>query len=141
MNAYSEYDKRVRQLRNHPLVVAWIEDYYRGHDWLTNPGDCGKCGWPHNPFLICGGGSTFGSLRIGDDRYFVDWSNVEVFVNFRSQSHEGWFHWSRDRFFRKTSDGIEVLFYAQYNNTPQERIWKIPQNEWKSIVDQCGGAP
>lgn len=130
-----QYDVRAKALRHHPMVEAWIKEYYTAFVWREQPPDCRHCSYPHSPNLLCGG-ATFGALSIGGELYYVDWSNVCYFVQFREKERDG-FHWRHDRFFRKTPEGIEVVFFTQYNNTPQEHVWRISRNEWKSIVTAC----
>lgn len=127
-----EWKARLKELRHHPFVEAWIKAYQKDK-WSTYP-DCHSCGFPHAPNFLCGMGSTFGEMRIGKHTYAVDQSNVDYFVGFREKPLEG-FHWKNDVFFKRLPDGgVEVTYFDQYNNTPQERKWHIPAAEWASIV-------
>lgn len=130
--------KDLKLLRHHPMVVAWIIFYQRKEHQKHE--DCNKCGFPHNGHMLCGGGATFGELKIGKDSYYVDASNVEYFIWFREQiAADGAFHWRDDTFFSRTADGkVKVTFYTRFNNSPQKQAWNIPDAEWKSIVESLG---
>ncbi len=136
---WQEYEGRARELRNSPMVKAWIAAY-QTDKWSTHK-DCFKCGYPHSPHTMCGMGSSFGRLKIGRDWYSVDFSNVVFFHDFRLRLGEGCgFHWRDDTFFKRTDDGtVEVNYFEQFNNTPQDKVWRIPPNEWASIVASVSG--
>jgi hypothetical protein len=127
-----EWKARLKELRQHPFVVQWIKDYQRTISWKKYE-DCRNCGYPHAAGFICGMGSTFGQLRIGQHLYYVDQSNVDYFVAFREKPRKG-FHWRNDIYFERLPGCVEVTYFDQYNNSPQERKWRIPHSEWASIV-------
>ena len=134
MTTHKEYSDRAKSLRQHPMVLAWIKDYQGDDKFKKSYPDCHHCTYPHAPNFLCGSGSTFGQLWIGRDLYYVDWSNVCFFVDFRSKPRVG-FHWRNDTYFQRLEDGsVKVTHFSQYNNSPQERSWKIPAAEWASIV-------
>jgi hypothetical protein len=121
----------LKKLRQHPFVLAWIEEYQK-EAWRKYP-DCFHCGFPHAENLLCNG-ATFGCLRIGQEIYYVDISNVEYFVWFREKQRLG-FHWRNDIYFQRMKDGsVLVTSFWQYNNCPQERKWTIDRDSWASIV-------
>lgn len=129
-----EWQARLKELRQHPMVMQWIKDYQGNDRWKLAYKDCRGCGFPHAPNLLCAMGSVFGELRIGQHTYYVDQSNVDFFVAFREKPKEG-FHWKNDVYFRRLPDGaVEVTYFDQYNNCPQERRWRIPATDWASIV-------
>ena len=132
--------KNVKELRNDPMVNAWIDTYRKNHKSM--PGykdheDCFLCGFPHDKHLLCGSGATFGELYIGGNCYYVDTSNVESFLQFRKQKNlNNSFHWRDDIHIGKTESGdVIISFFTKFNNTPQKKTWNIPYLEWKSIVD------
>lgn len=118
-------------LRNNPMVQAWISNYKKVNN--CNNDDCDRCGFPHSPHVLCGWGAIFGILTIGGDRYYVDTSNVNSFVQFNNGIKRG-FHWKNDIFFNRLDNSVVVTYYEKYNNSPQKRTWVIPLNEWESIV-------
>lgn len=129
-------NKYPTNLRNHPTVQACISDYRKTNNRENK--DCKTCGFPHSEYLLCGTGATFGTLIIGTDRYSVDTSNVEYFVQFRSGIGGG-FHWKNDIFFQRLDGCVVVTYYEKYGNTPQKHTWRIPVIEWESIVKSVNG--
>lgn len=120
-------------MRHHPFVEAWIDDYQKQDKWHKHP-DCPRCGFPHSEVLLCGPGATFGCLYIGGEYYSVDQSNVSSFVAFREKQRMG-FHWRDDIYFQRLADGgVIITSFWRYNNSPQERTWKIDRVSWESIV-------
>ena len=134
MNIYQEYDAKARKLRDSVMVKAWIAAF-QTDKWKTHK-DCHRCGYPHAPNLLCGGGAAFGQLKIGRDWYSIDYSNVVFFHDFMLGLGKGWgFHWRDETYFKRGGDGaVEVHYFEQFNNSPQEKTWRIPPNEWASIV-------
>lgn len=133
-----EWQAQLKELRQHPFVIQWIKDYQKDDKWRQYE-DCPHCGYPHAENLICGGGSTFGELRIGRFTYYVDQSNVDYFVKFRETLRPG-FHWKNDIHFERIDGHVRVTYFDQYNNSPQERQWLIPHAEWASIVCSVSAA-
>ncbi len=124
-------------LRHDPMVVAWIEDYESQR--IKGPGykphaDCRYCGWPHSEHSLCGLGATFGRVRLGSDWTYIDRSNVEYMVNFVKNLGPG-FHWKNQVYFDVEDGTVLVRRIEYFNGHPHERVWSIPLNEWKSIVD------
>lgn len=134
MQILQDYNERARKLRDSPMVKAWITAY-QTDKWSTHK-DCHRCGYPHSPHVLCGMGASFGTLWLGRDHYSVDFSNVVFFHDFMLKISEGrGFHWRDETFFTRTGDGsVEVHYLEQYNNTPQQKMWRIPPNAWASIV-------
>jgi hypothetical protein len=130
-------NKYPTNLRNHPMVQAWVSTYKKGINRENK--DCKTCGFPHSEQLLCGMGATFGTLTLGTDRYSVDTSNVEYFVQLCSAVGEDGFHWKRDIFFRRLDGCVVVTYYEKYGNTPRKRTWRIPVIEWESIVKSVSG--
>lgn len=134
MTFYQEYDAKARKLRDSVMVKAWIAAFQTNKRKTHK--DCHRCGYPHSPGLLCGCGAVFGQLKIGRNWYFIDYSNVVFFHDFMLALGKGWgFHWRDETFFKRGEDGVvEVHYFEQYNNSPQEKAWRIPPNEWASIV-------
>lgn len=133
-DSYAEYFKKARALRDSPMVKAWISAY-QTDKWNTHE-DCHHCGFPHSPHVLCGSGATFGKVSIGRDRYSIDLSSVVFFHEFMSELGQGWgFHWRNQIYFKRDDDGgVVVRYFEQFNNHPQLKTWRIPPNEWASIV-------
>lgn len=130
---WQEYFAKARALRDTPMVKNWIAAY-QTDKWSTHA-DCRHCGFPHSPHLLCSSGN-FGTLRLGKDRYSIQLSNVVFFYEFMLELGRGWgFHWRDQTFFKRAEDGsVEVRHIEQFNNHPQIKEWRIPPNEWASIV-------
>lgn len=125
-----EYNAKASKLRHDPMVEAWIAAYQA--DQVTPHEDCKHCGFPHDKHLLCGG--TFGKLVFGGNAYYIDRSSLIYWRGFVDDyAPQGAFHWKHERFFRRTDAGVEVTFFAPYNNCPQKVVWLIPENEWASI--------
>ena len=134
MPTQAEYNDETKKLRNDPMVNAWITEYQK--DKWNRYHDCRHCGWPHSPNLMCGS-ATFGHLTLGRERYAISWSNVVWFHDFMSKTlGVGWgFHWRDETYFKRDDKGgVEVKYIESFNNHPQVRGWRIPPNEWASIV-------
>ena len=122
---------QLGKYRHHPFVIAWISEFQK--DFLYKYDDCDYCGFPHAKNLLCNG-APFGILHIGKDKYSVDISNLEYFIQFREKVRKG-FHWQNDTYFSRAEDGsVLITSFWQYNNYPQEQNWKIDENSWASIV-------
>lgn len=116
-----------------PTVSAWIADYQSSHPWRKNAADCSRCGWPHDPHVLCGR-ATFGQVRLGYETYYIDGSNVDFMLGFVKGLGPG-FHWKNDIFFDVLDDIVTVTSLWAFNGCPQKRVWKIPVAEWRSISD------
>jgi hypothetical protein len=116
------------------IIEAWIKDYQGGDPWRKNRADCHQCGWPHAANLLCGGGSTFASVRLGENTYYVDGSNVDFMLAFVKKLPSG-FHWKNEVFFEVKDGRVIVWRIEPYNNCPRLKKWEIPLREWQSITD------
>jgi hypothetical protein len=121
-----------KRTRN-PVVQAWIDNYQKRDNWSPYV-DCHTCGWPHAPVLLCGSGSTFGSVVLGGRTFYIDSSNVDFMLSFVQRLGTG-FHWKHEVFFNVEMNMVIVSHIESYNNTPHIVKWSIPLNEWQSIVD------
>ena len=122
------------------MVKAWIKQYRKADDYNKHK-DCHHCGYPHNPYALCNNG-TFGEVWIGVNCYSISLSNIVYMLDFMKNLGKDWgFRQKNERFFKRVGDMVEVRFFEYYNNTPQERLWQIPINEWNSInkfIEQDG---
>ncbi len=124
-----------------PMIQAWIDAYSKQHErWGPPHVDCKFCGWPHDKHLVCGGGATFGLVRLGGKDYSVDKSNVDVMVRFIEERPSG-FHWRNDIYFEVVENGVRVHFIEDFNNHPHRKSWLIPRPEWESIAKYVNQAP
>ena len=139
MTSPVDISEGAAELRQHPLVLAWIkakQDSRFAPHLYPPSSDCHRCGFPHNDGLLCNT-APFGEVRIAGHLYSIALRDVKYMVGFvQGLQREGWFHWRNERFFRNSGDTIEVRFYEPYNGSPQEHLWKIPRNEWDTIVQQ-----
>lgn len=127
---YGEYVSKAKALRHTAVVEAWISAFKKRSQYP----DCKHCSYPHSSNLLCGR-APFGEVRFGGHYYSVDLSNVVYWHEFiQTCAPENAFHWRDEKFFRRTSNGVEITFFTSWNNTPQRVVWKIPANEWESIV-------
>jgi len=132
-----EYQEQAKSLRHNSMVEAWIKQ--RQRDPWNVATDCSRCGFPHNPGLICNG-APFGEIVFGGHTYYISISNVVWWVEFMCDyAPIGAFHWKNEWFFRKVNDNVEVTFFTSYNNTPQPNTLLIPLAEWKSITGVIEG--
>jgi hypothetical protein len=125
-------------MKNNPLVKQWIKNH-QDFNMRINPilgkphSECTGCGWPHDKHLMCGMGSEFGQVRLGDDTYYIDSSNVNYMVKFVEKLGSNSFHWKNEIFFKVEGGNVEVTHLRNYNNSPQVITWSIPLAEWESI--------
>lgn len=119
------------------MVQAWIDNYQKAS--RQSHANCEWCGWPHDRHLVCGYGSTFGRVRLGDDTYWVHAGNVESLQHFVENKPPG-FHWRGEVFFNPEEAGVRVSRVEQFNNCPHWKSWLIPWTEWTSIVASVGMA-
>lgn len=136
-----EYFEKLQALRHDPMVKAWIAAEQKAEGQWANKKNCHHCGFPHSKNLLCNG-APFGRVRIGSNSYAIHTGNLVYMYDFMSNlGRDFGFHWRDERFFKRVGDHIEIRFFDQYNNVPQERIWKIPVNEWASIVKSVEAKP
>ena len=136
MSLHSIYLAKAKALRHNPMVEAWIAKSREME--RQNYTDCKHCGWPHNESLLCFQ-ADFGTLWFCGELYGVDESEVVWWVDFmQAYAPQGAFHWKNERFFLRTNEGIEMISWYKYNNTPQKSVVKIPLAEWQTIVSQMG---
>lgn len=124
--------KHPNHLRHDPMVSAWITDYQRDK-WNQHP-DCTHCGWPHSPVTMCGMGSTFGRVKIGQRLTYVDSSNVAFLRKFREELGAAGFHWRDDVYVVRAADAVVISRIEYFNGHPNVHKWVIPVNEFASIV-------
>ena len=138
MSTWGEYAAKARALRNDPMIEAWIASYRESGSKYP---DCDHCGFPHAPWLLCNS-AAFGHFRLCGHWYYVHFSDVVATHSFMTKLGEGWgFHWRDGVYFKRCDDGaVEVRYFEEFNNTPQAKVWRIPSNEWASIVASMSAA-
>lgn len=121
---------KLSKLRHHPIVEAWIKEY-QAH--MPIYPDCTYCGYPHYSGSACNT-APFGFCWFGENRYSVSLLNLEDFLSLRTKERKG-FHWKNDIYFARLQDEVVVSFFIDNGySCPQEKVWRIPINEWQSIV-------
>jgi ribosomal protein L37E len=129
-----QLDKNSKNhLRHHPLVVEWIKDYQKQNHHIKYD-DCSRCGWPHSSVFLCGMGSNFGQVKIGRCMCYIDTSNVKWTVDFVQSLGKGCFHWRDNIYIKRLGDDVVISHIEYYNDSPSLKDWKIPVNEFASIV-------
>jgi hypothetical protein len=129
----NEYYEKAKEIRHAPMVEVWIQERQRIHGAIE---DCKSCGFPHNKHILCNQ-APFAEIKFGGDSYSISLSNLVWWHDFiQGFVPVGAYHWSKERFFRNTLEGIEVVFFTKYNNHPQRNAWLIPHMEWRTIVEQ-----
>ena len=131
--------EQVAALRKNSVVAAWIRQSSSSKDFLgKNHPDCSICGWPHSPYVQCGVGAMFGSVRLGGCQFGIDASNVEYMLSLIGGLGDLGFHWKNERFFNVKDGAVVVTYFEQFNGHPNMKQWRIPLGEWQAIVDFVG---
>jgi len=119
------------QGRQTPEVQKWIAAFR--DEFGEHNEDCLRCGYPHNPRMLCGSGSIFGLMKVCGHNYGIDVGNARFFYDFSKDYIPEGSVFLGNMYFHSSGNNVIITSYRSHNNTPQKKEVSIPKDSWNKM--------